>query len=71
MKKYGPLLMLLCCLLPVVLILAVPALGLSADGSRVFTFAVMLLCPLMMLMGHDHGGNDGDQGKDQKKHGCH
>src|SRR4030067_315529 len=55
------LIMLLCCLVPLGLILAVSAFGLSLGPLQaLLPFALVLLCPLMMFfmmrgMGHDHG----------------
>ncbi|HLC33404.1 MAG TPA: DUF2933 domain-containing protein [Anaerolineales bacterium] len=59
MNRKHALLMLLCCLIPVGLLAAVVLLRIPL-GS-VLTFALVLACPLMMLlmmrtMGHDHGG---------------
>ncbi len=48
-KKHG-LLMLLCCLIPVLLIAFLPRLGINLGPfSRLAPFAVFLLCPLMHL----------------------
>lgn len=53
------LLMLLCCLAPLAAIAAVTIFGVPFSG--VLSFAVVLLCPLMMLFmmfgGHGHGSN--------------
>ncbi|MBI5651117.1 MAG: DUF2933 domain-containing protein [Chloroflexi bacterium] len=55
------LIMLACCLVPLALILAVSIFGLSLGALQpLVPFALVLLCPLMMLMmmrgmGHDHG----------------
>ena len=51
------LLMALCCLAPLALILAVTVFGVPFSG--ILSFAVLLLCPLMMVFmmagGHGHG----------------
>ena len=53
--------MLICCLVPLGLILAVSAFGLSVGPLQpLLPYALVLLCPLMMIfmmrgMGHDHG----------------
>ena len=55
------LIMLVCCLVPLALILAVSVFGLSLGAlSGLLPYALVLLCPLMMIfmmrgMGHDHG----------------
>ncbi|OGO49984.1 MAG: hypothetical protein A2Z30_00325 [Chloroflexi bacterium RBG_16_64_43] len=59
MNRKHAVMMLLCCLIPVGLLAAVVLLRIPL-GS-VLTFALVLACPLMMLlmmrtMGHDHGG---------------
>jgi hypothetical protein len=49
-------LMLLCCLVPIALFAGVAGLGIPFSG--VLSFAVFLLCPLMMffmMRGHGHG----------------
>lgn len=46
-KKHG-LLMLLCCLIPVILLAILPRLGINLGPfARLAPFAVFLLCPLM------------------------
>jgi hypothetical protein len=55
------LLMLACCLIPLALIVGLPATGLNLGG--VAPFLMLLLCPLMHIfmmrgMGHDHGKHD-------------
>lgn len=61
------LIMLVCCLVPLALILAVSVFGLSLGAlSGLLPFALVLLCPLMMIfmmrgMGHDHGAADAHQ----------
>lgn len=58
------LIMLACCLIPIALILAVSVFGLSLGPlSALLPYALVLLCPLMMLfmmrgMGHEHGAAD-------------
>ncbi|MBI5029279.1 MAG: DUF2933 domain-containing protein [Chloroflexi bacterium] len=58
------LLMLICCLVPLGLIIAVSTFGLSLGGlSGLLPYALVLMCPLMMIfmmrgMGHDHGASD-------------
>lgn len=55
------LIMLVCCLIPIALILAVSVFGLSLGSlSGLLPYALVLMCPLMMIfmmrgMGHDHG----------------
>ncbi len=55
------LLLLACCLIPLILILAVGVLGVSLGPlTPLLPFALMLLCPLMMFflmreMGHGNG----------------
>ncbi|MBI4785997.1 MAG: DUF2933 domain-containing protein [Chloroflexi bacterium] len=55
------LLMLICCLVPLGLILAVSVFGLSLGPLQAFApYLLVLLCPIMMFfmmrgMGHDHG----------------
>ncbi len=57
-------LMLLCCLIPIGLILAVALFGLSLGPLTPYLpFAIVLLCPLMMFfmmrgMGHEHETTD-------------
>lgn len=61
------LLMLICCLVPLALILAVSVFGVSLGGlSGLLPYALVLLCPLMMIfmmrgMGHDHGASNAHQ----------
>ena len=61
------LIMLACCLVPLALILAVSVFGLSLGAlSGLLPYALVLLCPLMMIfmmrgMGHDHGSADAHQ----------
>jgi choline-glycine betaine transporter len=61
------LLMLVCCLVPLALILAVSVFGLSLGALQpLVPFALALMCPLMMIfmmrgMGHDHGSADAHQ----------
>ena len=61
------LLMLVCCLVPLALILAVSVFGLSLGAlSGLLPYALVLLCPLMMIfmmrgMGHDQGAADAHQ----------
>lgn len=61
------LLMLVCCLVPLALILAVSVFGLSFGALQpLVPFALALMCPLMMIfmmrgMGHDHGASDAHQ----------
>ena len=61
------LLMLVCCLVPLALILAVSVFGLSLGALQpLVPFALALLCPLMMIfmmrgMGHDHGASNAHQ----------
>jgi len=61
------LLMLVCCLVPLALILAVSVFGLSLGALQpLVPFALVLMCPLMMVfmmrgMGHDHGASDTHQ----------
>ncbi len=47
------------CLLPILLLFLLPALGLSSGTT--FTIAIVLMfgCHLLMMGGHDHG-DDGD-----------
>jgi hypothetical protein len=58
------LIMLACCLIPIALILAISVFGLSLGAlTPLLPYALVLLCPLMMLfmmrgMGHDHGAAD-------------
>lgn len=58
------LLMLLCCLIPVGLILAISVFGLSLGPLAAYLpFAMVLLCPLMMFfmmrgMGQEHDGTN-------------
>lgn len=58
------LLMLLCCLIPITLIAGVSIFGFSLGAlTPNLTFALVLLCPLMMFfmmrgMGHEHGTDD-------------
>ena len=58
------LLMLLCCLIPVALIAAVAIFGFSLGALTPYLpFALVLLCPLMMIfmmrgMGHEHDAAD-------------
>lgn len=48
-KKHG-LLMLLCCLIPVILIAFLPRLGINLGPfAKLAPFAVFLLCPLMHM----------------------
>ena len=55
------LLMALCCLIPLALIAAVSIFGFSLGSlSGLLPYALVLLCPLMMIfmmrgMGHEHG----------------
>lgn len=55
------LIMLVCCLVPIVLIVAVSLFGFSLGSlTPLLPFALVLLCPLMMIfmmrsMGHDQG----------------
>ena len=59
------LLMLLCCLVPIALIAAISFFGLSLGSlSGILPYALVLLCPLMMLfmmrgMTHDHDHGTG------------
>jgi 4-amino-4-deoxy-L-arabinose transferase-like glycosyltransferase len=54
------LLMLLCCLIPIGLILAVSVFGLSLGPlNALLPYAIVLLCPLMMwLMMRGHGADE-------------
>jgi uncharacterized membrane protein len=53
-------LMLVCCLMPIALFVAVAAFGFPF--SDVLSFAVFLLCPLMMVfMMRDHGNGNGSE----------
>jgi len=61
------LIMLACCLIPIVLILAVSVFGLSLGAlTPLLPYALVLLCPIMMIfmmrgMGHEHGATDAHQ----------
>ncbi|MEW9121586.1 MAG: DUF2933 domain-containing protein [Thermotaleaceae bacterium] len=69
--KHG-LMMILCCLLPILIISALPLLGLA--GGRLSSFA-FLLCPLMhigmmfMMRKSGHGGCHGNKGENDKARG--
>lgn len=58
------LLMLVCCLVPLALILAIGMFGLALGTLQpLVPFALALMCPLMMIwmwrgMGHDHRASD-------------
>lgn len=55
------LIMLVCCLVPIALIVAISVFGFSLGSLTPFLpYALALMCPLMMIfmmrgMGHDHG----------------
>lgn len=46
--------MLLGCLLPVVLLFVLPAVGVSAGVTLTIAISLMVLCHLMMLRDHGH-----------------
>ncbi|MBI5879905.1 MAG: DUF2933 domain-containing protein [Chloroflexi bacterium] len=61
------LLMIACCLVPLVLILAVSLLGVSFGSlTALVPYAMVLICPLAMIwmmrqMGHEHGADESRQ----------
>lgn len=61
------LIMLVCCLVPIALIVAVSVFGFSLGSlTPLLPFALALMCPLMMIfmmrgMGHDHGSENAHQ----------
>lgn len=60
-KGLHGILMLLCCLLPILLIVGLPVLGVK--GSSLSFLAILLLCPLMhvgMMFMMGKSGKDGD-----------
>ena len=60
------LLMVLCCAIPLVLILALPYLGVSLASSG-WLLLVLVLCPLMhLLMMRGHGGHGHNHGQGEK-----
>ncbi len=69
MKQKHLFFMLLCCLIPVVAIMALVALGLGGLA----TYGLFLLCPLMMIFmmrehkGTDHSEHDKDNLESNKK----
>ena len=63
------LIMLLCCLVPVGLILAVSAFGLSLGPLQaLLPYALVLLCPLMMIFMMRGMGHDEDMANPQHHH---
>jgi len=71
------LIMLLCCLIPVVLISIIPRLNITSGGVRsILPIGVMLLCPLMhvFMMKGMHKGDQRVEAKDENAHkreSCH
>ncbi len=49
MSKRHMLIMVLCCVIPIALLIGISALY---PGSPYFSFAIVLLCPLFMLLMH-------------------
>lgn len=68
------------CALPLLLIMILPAFGVSSNVSFFIFIVLMFGCHLFMMGGHgghgEHGGHEGmshDEHKDKKEggHGCH
>jgi Protein of unknown function (DUF2933) len=62
-------LMLLCCLVPIALFAAVAGFGIPFSG--VLSFAVFLLCPLMMVFMMRGHGNGSEAGSSNDSHTSH
>lgn len=66
------LLMLVCCLVPIGLIVAVSVLGLSLGPLQPFLpFVIVLMCPLMMIFmmrGMTHGEGNAQDSHDHSQH---
>ena len=57
--------MLIGCVVPILLIFLLPALGVSNNVTFVVFILLMFACHFFML-GHHHGGNDDEQSKHEQ-----
>ena len=61
-------LMVLACVVPLMLILLLPALGVKSDTSTLIAVVAMFGAHLLMMGGHDHGKQHEEKGDEHEHH---